>query len=103
MNDFKIRFQIKRYVYHNEIKNVNRVIVEKKLMKFREKLALYVFENIFNMNESALYWKMTFDEILITEQMFEIKQIKTKILINLIVNVIERNLSIGWPRWLWRA
>ena len=43
------------------------------------------------MNKSAFYWKIIFEKILIIEQMFDEKNEKAKIFINLIVNVINNH------------
>lgn len=73
------------------MKDVDLVIVKKKLIDLRVKLTLYASENIYNMKESIFYRKMIFDKTLITQQMFERKNQKTKIFINLATTAINQH------------
>lgn len=65
-------------------------------MSIREKLNSYDFKDIYNMNKSTLYWKMSSERILTTINMSDGKHEKTKILINLTINVFDNHKFHFW-------
>ena len=93
---FKQRFHIKHYIRHGELGNVNRVMVEEELIEIRQDLDPYDSEDIYNMDESALYWKMSPEGTLATEQMPGTKVEKSRISINLAVNVTGTHRLYPW-------
>ena len=64
---FKARHQIKKFRQHGESRVVDRVLVEE-LAELREDLKNTDNEHIFNMDETALFWKTTPNDTLATEQ-----------------------------------
>lgn len=94
---FKDRHYIKRYTRHGEAGAVNRVVVEEELIKIREDLKLYPSQDIFNMDESALFWKMTPDGTLATEQTPGGKREKARVTVNFCCNVTGTEKL---PLWL---
>ena len=62
LNNFKACYKIKKYTKHDEIDAIDRIIIEKKLLKLRRDFEIYDMKNIYNMNEINLYWKQTLDE-----------------------------------------
>lgn len=63
------------------------VVVKKELQEIWEAVNPYINENVYNMDESALFWKMILDGTLEIEQSAESKYNKAHITINLTCNV----------------
>lgn len=67
LNSFKARHNIKKYRQHGESGSIDLVVVEKKLQEIWEAINLYTNKNIYNIDESALFWKITLNRTLGTE------------------------------------
>ena len=63
------------------------MVVKEELQEIREAVNPYTNENIYNMDKSALFWKMTLDGTLGTEESTGGKDDKARITINLACNV----------------
>ena len=81
LDGFKARHHIKKYKQHGNAG------VEEELQEIWEAVNPYTNEDIYNIDESALFWKMTPDETLSTEQSTGGKHEKARITINLACNV----------------
>lgn len=55
LEDFKNRYRIKKYRRHGESGSVDQVVVEAELEDLREKLRPYENQDIYNIDESALF------------------------------------------------
>lgn len=55
LNGFKDRHSIKKYFRHEKVGAVDTVAVEEELIDLRNNLSEYDNEDIYNMNDSALY------------------------------------------------
>lgn len=62
----------------------------------REAVNPYIKEDVYNMDESALFWKMTRDETLGTEQSAGKKHEKARITINLACNINGSHKLKSW-------
>lgn len=69
LNRFKHCYYIEKYCHYRESVAVNQKIVENKLNFLREKFEEYKSENVYNIDESAFFQKMS------PEKMFATKQI----------------------------
>lgn len=87
LDGFKARHNIKKYRQHRKEGAIDLVVVEEELQKIREAVNPYTNEDVYNMDESALFWKMTPDGTLGTEQSAGGKHEKARITINLACNV----------------
>ncbi len=67
------------------------MVVKKKMQKIQGAVNLYTNKNVYNMDESALFWKMTLNGTLETEQSARNKNDKVCITINLDCNVTWSN------------
>ena len=63
------------------------MVVEKELQEIREAVNPYMNEDVYNMEKSALFWKMAPDGTLGTEQSAGDKNDKARITINLTCNI----------------
>lgn len=96
LDSFKARHNIKKYRQHGESGSIDLVIVKEELQEIREAVNPYTNEDIYNMNESALFLKMTPDRTLRTEQSTGGKHDKACITINLACNVIGSHKFELW-------
>lgn len=86
LEGFKARHHIKKYRQHGEAGAIDQVAVEEELQEIRETIGPYTNEDMCNMDESALFWKMTPDGTLGTKQSAGRKHEKARITINLACN-----------------
>lgn len=96
LTGFKNRHGIKQYSKHGEVGDVDVAAVEEELKELRKEVDVYDSENIYNMDESALYWKMTPEGTLATEKMPGGKHEKARISINLAVNATGSHRLSPW-------
>lgn len=61
LDGFKVRHNIKKYRQYGESGSINLVIVKEKLQEIQEVINLYTNENVYNIDEFGLFWKMTLD------------------------------------------
>ena len=87
LDGFKARYNIKRYRNFGEVGAVNQIAIEVELEELREQLRSYSNENIYNMDETGLFWKMTPDSTLATMQTPGGKHEKARITANFCCNV----------------
>ena len=71
-------------------------VVNKELEELRIMLILYKADDIYNMDEIVLYWKMILDWILVNEPRSGGKKIKNRITVNLCCNVIGTHKLNIW-------
>ena len=93
LDGFKKRYKIHRVVRHGEAAAVDQATVELELVNLREELKSYPNEDIYNMDESALYWKMTPDRTLAVSDSAGVKLNKSRITINLCCNVVGHKMD----------
>ena len=72
------------------------MVVEEELQEIREAVNPYTNEDVYNMDEFALFWKMTPDGTLGTEQSAGGKHDKARITINLACNVTGSHKLEPW-------
>ena len=96
LEGFKKRYRIRKYVRHGDAGSVNLDDVESQLMEIREMLAPYDNDDIYNMDESALYWKASPDATLATESTPGGKSSKARITINLCCNSTGNHRLLPW-------
>lgn len=65
---FKARHSIKTIRQHGRAGAVDLIVVEEELHEIRETVQRYDSEDVYNMDESALFWKTTLDVTLATQQ-----------------------------------
>lgn len=70
--------------------------IEEELQEIRETVQPYDNEDVYNMDESALFWKMTPDVTLATQQGAGRKHEKARITINLACNVTGSHKLDPW-------
>ena len=87
LDGFKARHNIKKYKQQRESGLIDLVVVKEELQEIQEDVNLYTNKDIYNMDKSALFWKMTLDGTLGTEQNAGSKNDKAYITINLACNV----------------
>ena len=90
LNDYKARFEVEKYIRDGDLD------VGKVLEKIREKLKLYKTEDIYNMDETALLWKMSPDDTLTREVKAGGKLEKARITVNLACNVTGTRKLPPW-------
>lgn len=61
LDGFKASHNIKKYRQHKKARAIDLVVVEEELQEIREVVDLYINEDIYNMDEFALFGKMTPD------------------------------------------
>lgn len=89
MDGFKIRHYIKKYILHGKTKAINLVVVKEKLQKIWDIINLYTNGDIYNIDEFALFWKITLEKTLDTEQSVRKKYKKAWITINFVCSISE--------------
>lgn len=89
LDGFKARHHIKKYRPYGEPEIVDLVVVEKELQEIQEEVNPYRKQNLYNIDESVLFQKMTPDITLGTKQNARKKHKKTQITIYLSCNVSE--------------
>lgn len=67
LDRFKARHSTRKFKQHGEAGSVNLETVEDELQETREAVDPYDSQNIYNMVESAVFWKMTPDGTLVTQ------------------------------------
>lgn len=67
LDGFKARHNIKKYRQYRKSEFVDLVIVKEELQEIWEAINPYTNEDIYNIDELALFWKMTLGGILETE------------------------------------
>ena len=92
----KKKHKIKKYKQHDEFDNIQRIEIETKFVQLRIKLLFFHMNDVYNMNETKLFWKTCSDVTLITKQLLDEKFAKTKITINMCCNCIETNKLSIW-------
>ena len=99
LSNFKYRFDIKEYSFHGEgaTADVNNPQMIKQMEECRALAATYPPENVLNMDETGLYWKMSPSRTLVIEAGSGGKKSKDRITLALTVNAT----GIGkWEPWL---
>ena len=86
LNVFKSRHAIKEYRRTGEAASVDHQALHEALLNLHQTLDPYHLNNIFNMDETALYWKMTPDGTLATEAQAGTKLEKARITVNFCCN-----------------
>jgi len=74
---------------HGEAAAVDTEALEVDLQSIREALQSYPNEDIYNMDETGLYWKATPDQTLASEEIAGGKKEKARITANFCCNVTE--------------
>ena len=87
LDGFKTRYKIRRYRRFGEAAAVDKVAVEGELVQLREKLNQYEKRDTYNMDESAIFWKMLPDATLADQQMPGGKIEKARLTVNFCTNV----------------
>lgn len=96
LDRFKARHSTKKSKQHGEAGSVNLEAVEDELQETREAVEPYDSQNIYNMDESAVFWKMTTDGTLATQQGPGGKHDKARIIITLACNVTGPHKLDPW-------
>ena len=96
LDAFKKRYKLKKYVRHGDAGSVNMEDIEAELIEIREILKSYPTDDIYNMDESALFWKASPDATLATETTAGVKTSKARITINLCCNASGNHRIAPW-------
>lgn len=96
LQGFKKRHAIRRFRRVGEAASVNTAMVEEELKVLRLALANYHLNDIFNMDETALFWKMTPDSTLATVQRPGMKLEKARITANFCCNASGTQKLFPW-------
>ena len=96
LDSFKRRYKITKHKQHGELGSVKCVKVEEELEVIRVQLLSYDQEDIYNMNETALFWKATLSTTLATEQLSGGKVEKARITANFCCNATETYKLLIW-------
>lgn len=86
LDKFKARHGIRNFKRHGEAGSVDVSTMEAELVKIRAITAEYSQKDVYNMDETALYWKKTPERGLATQQMPGVKVDKCRMTIALTVN-----------------
>ncbi len=86
LSSFKRWYGIKQHTKHEEAASVNSEVVKSQLEAIHERLRLYANKDIYNMDETALYWKTVSDRNLATIQVAGGKVINAQITANFCCN-----------------
>lgn len=87
LKGYKARYKGKKYVGHNEPGVVGRVVAETELEGLLKDLKMYHCEDIYNMDETALFWKGSPDATLASESQASGKLEKALVTVALACNV----------------
>lgn len=80
LENWKGRFGIKRVILHAEDGSVNVDDKTKEIMQgLQEKLMAFEGKDIYNMDETALYWRRSPDHTLATKQLHGTKKSKSRL------------------------
>ena len=79
LEGFNIRHSIKCRKKHSEGAEVEFKVNIEAIHNIRVRMALYHLADIYNIDETALYWKLVLDRSLSTEQLSSLKQEKSRI------------------------
>ena len=96
LTGFKKRHAIRRFRRAKEAVSVNIAEVEEELKALRIELVQYPLDCIFNMDETALFWKTTPDSTLATEARPGSKLEKARITVNFCCNASGTEKLIPW-------
>jgi hypothetical protein len=86
---FKTRHAISRKRRHGEAEKVDQVQLEIDLTAIRSIIQEYPLADIYNMDETALYWKFSFDNSLAFENLKNGNSDKSRITANFCCNIDE--------------
>ena len=62
LGQFKKQYGIKQYQFHGEAAQVNPATIEMKMHQIQELASLYHPDDVYNMDETGLYWKLSPDK-----------------------------------------
>ena len=96
LDAFKARYKIKRFRRHGKAGAVDRILVKEELIELREDLKDVDNENIYNIDETGLFWKTSPDGTLATEQTAGGKHEKARITANFCCNVTGKHKLKPW-------
>ena len=96
LDAFKARYKIKKFRRHGESGAVDRVVVEEELSELREDLKDVDSEDIYNMDETGLFWKTSPDGTLATKQTAGGKHEKAQITANFCCNATGTRKLKPW-------
>jgi Tc5 transposase DNA-binding domain len=82
LNAFKTRYHISRRTRHGEAGKVDIMQLELDLAEIRSILEDYPLADIYNMDETALYWKSSLDNSLTSEELKGGEADKSRIAVN---------------------
>jgi hypothetical protein len=102
LTNFKHRFHIKEYIYHGEsgIADIDSPENIQKMQENRDLAATYPPENVLNMDETGLFWKMSPNRTLATEASNRGRRSKDRITLALTVNATGTD---KWEPWIIRV
>jgi hypothetical protein len=86
LEGFKLRHSIKKYKRHGKAADVNTDANNKAIHNLRVRTSLYHLSDIYNIDESGLYWEMVPDVSLSTQQLSENKKAKACVSIAVLAN-----------------
>lgn len=84
---FKQKHHVKHLIRYGKANLVDAAKIEEELKELREKLALFLPKNKYNMNELALYWKDSPNHTLASKKLLRGKKDKARITANFVCNV----------------
>ena len=96
LDSFKRRYKITKHRQHGELDSVKRVEVEEELEVIQVQLLPYDQEDIYNMDETALFWKATSSPTLATEQLSSGKVEKARVTANFCCNATGTHKLLIW-------
>ena len=96
LKGYKTRYKIQTPIRHNEFGAVDRVVEEAELEDFREQLKDYKREDIFNLDETALFWKLSPNATLASERRASGKLEKAQITVTLACNATGTRKLPPW-------
>ena len=86
LDGFKSRHSIKKHKRHGRAADVNIAANDEAIHNLQIRTALYPLLDIYNMDESGLYWKMVLDISLSTQQLSSNKKEKARVSIVVLAN-----------------
>ena len=96
LEGYKARYNIRNPIRHNEFGAVGQAAEEAELKDLREQLKNYKREDIFNMDETALFWKLSPDATLASESRASGKLEKAQITVTLACNATGTRKLPPW-------
>ncbi|KAM3319815.1 hypothetical protein P3S67_007015 [Capsicum chacoense] len=97
---FKSRHGIKQYLRFGESGSVNMEAMESNLQSIREKLDQFAKKDVFNMDETGLFFRLQPDHSLATKQLEGKKQDKERLTVNVNLGSMDCEYRANKRAWM---